>query len=80
MTNSKSILRAVQLIDENIHWIHENKQAFFAHLDIYDWFRLEDVIFHGAYLTITYIDMKETRKKQQIPLFDYVAARRSLGT
>ena len=78
MTNTKSILRAVHLIEEHNLFIHEHRQEFFAWLNIYDWFTLENLEFTGAYLTITYIDMKETRKKHQTPLFDYAAWRRTL--
>ena len=78
MSNAKSILRAVQLIEEHHYFIHEHKQEFFAWCNIYDWFRLETIDFSGAYVTINYVDMKETTRKHQIPLFDYASWRRSI--
>lgn len=78
MTNAKSILRAVHLIEEHHLFIHEHKQEFFAWMNITDWFSLEELTFAGAYLTIKYIDMRDTTKKHQLPLFDYAAWRRTL--
>ena len=78
MTNDKSILRAVQLIDENIHFIHSEKKAFFLNWGITDYWKITDLKFQGAYLDVKYDDKLDSPRYLQIPLFDYVAWRREM--
>jgi hypothetical protein len=73
-----SILRAVQLIDENIHFIHSEKKAFMEHLGITDCWKLDSLEFRGAYLTFDYTTTLDTQRKMQVPLFDYASWRRTL--
>jgi len=78
MNQAKSILRAVHLIEEHHLFIHENKEDFMAWIGITNFYQLTDLTFAGAYLTVTYLDMADTTRKHQIPLFDYAAWRRNL--
>ena len=79
MNNNKSILRAVQLIDENIHFIHSEKELFFGHWGVTDAWKITDLQFVGAYLNVKYDDNMDSPRFMQIPLFDYVAWRRKMG-
>jgi len=74
-----ALLQAVQLIDQNIHFIHCHVQDFCHHLNITDAWIIESVKFEGPYLTMRYLDKLDTKKKTQVPLFDYVAWRSKQG-
>jgi len=71
-TKNDNLIDAVQLIDRHKYFIHKNLNQFFLNWGITNGFQIKELQFIGSFLIFSYLDMLETEKKMQVPLFDYV--------